>query len=132
MRRSLLGPETLFVMTDAAPKQAGADNTVAHDHHGGENSVARQSCFFGWSGNHYRNNKCRLNHCHGQGEDKRAKGFADAVCNYLRVVHGCKHSGEQDYTGRHGDEPTTAENRRHKQHGPGQYRPRPCPPGRPC
>ena len=83
--------KSLFVMTDAAPEQTGADDAVAHNHDGGKNRVARQSCFFGWSCNHDRDNQGRLNRRYGQGEDKRAKWLAHAVRNYLGVIHGREH-----------------------------------------
>src|SRR6185436_12222198 len=37
-------------MADAAHEQAEADDAIAHNHKGGKNSVARQSCLFGQGG----------------------------------------------------------------------------------
>ncbi len=87
--------KSLFVMTGTAREQTGADDAIAYNHDGGENRVARQSCLFGWSRNHDRDNQCRLNDRYGEREDKRAKWLADAVCNHLRVVHGREHSASR-------------------------------------
>ena len=101
-------------MAGASPEQTGADDAVAHNHDGGENRVARQPRFFGWSCDHDRNNQCRLNHGYCQGENKRAERLADAVCNHLRVVHGREHRGQQRKSSRRRDDALAAEKQCHQ------------------
>src|SRR5262245_46708834 len=80
--------ESLFAITSTAHEQTEADNPIENNHNGGENRVARQSCFFYWGCNHDGDNQGRFNHRNCEGEDKRTEWLADAVCNDLRVVHG--------------------------------------------
>ena len=74
-RARSLDLKSLFVMADTAHEQAEADDAIAHNHNGGENSVARQSCLFGRGGDHDRDNQCRLDDSYGQGENKGAEWF---------------------------------------------------------
>ncbi len=101
----------LFVMARAAPEQAQPDDAVAHDHDGGENRVARQPGLLRRSRDHDGDDQRHLDHGHGDGQDQRAEGLADAVGDDLGVVDGREHGGDQSRSRRRGNEAAGARQR---------------------
>ena len=127
-----LSLKSLFAVADAAHQQTCTDDAVAYDHDRREDRVTCQSGLFGRRCDHDRNDKCRLDHRYGQGEDKRAEWLANAVCDHLRVVHRSKNGAEQSCSGCCVDESASAENECDQQDCPRERGPNPRPPSRSC
>lgn len=94
-------------MVGATHEEAKSDNSVAHNHHCGEDRVARQAGLFGWSCDHHRDDQRGLNSRDGQGQHQRAEWLANAVRNHLRVVKSREHSAQQGDAREQGDQSAT-------------------------
>ena len=81
-----LDAEALLPIGEAAHQDADADHAVADDHHRGVDRVAREDGRVGTPRQHHREDQRGLDDAHGDGQDQRTEGLADAVGDHLGVV----------------------------------------------
>ena len=117
----------MLTVRKTAEQSAYAHDTVADDHHGGVDRVARQDCHIIAACNHHRENERGLNHGHGQGKHERAKGLAHAMRDDFGMVDRCDDRPHQSDTAQHGEQRTDACHERSNEQSKRQHGDKPGP-----
>ena len=93
------------MVTRTSDEQAQTDESVADNHDGRENRIARHGSSFRTAGQHDRDDQGNFDDGYGQREHQGAEGFAHSMRHDLGVVHGADHvadESEQAYNGQQG------------------------------
>ena len=114
-------------MRNTAEQNAYAYDTVADDHHGSVDRVARQDRHVIAACDHHRENERGLNRGHGHGKYEGAKGLAHAMRDDFGVVDRCDDRPYQSGAAQHGKPRSHACHERSDEHSERQHGEKPGP-----